>query len=424
MATVAAHFRLDYERFFWRMRSSMRLAVVSPFLDRQHGTEMCVIEQIERFARDDHWRIELYAQDVSQMSGVQAGNCEQTTGICWHKISNIPGPHLLKFIWWFFANHWRRWSDQRKRIVPDLVYTPGTNCLDADAIMVQIVFHAFYEQARAELKLRRVPVKTWPRLIHRRLYYHLIMSLERLIYRNPRVRLVAVSNLVARQLHTFLGRSDAVVIPNTVDLGRFDPEKRLARRKEVRSAFQIPENDFVLLLIGNDWKKKGLDSALRALGALRDRPIRLVVAGRDDVGFYRAAIQRLGLTGKVVFAEPSPDVLQFYALADMYVGPSLEDGFNLPILEAMACGLPVIASIYTGASENITDGRNGMILRDPLDDERLAGLIREVYEDSDLRERIAKGAAEFVQQNCGWDQNAAKTRELLNAILSERSHSR
>jgi glycosyltransferase involved in cell wall biosynthesis len=400
----------------------MRLAVVSPFLDREHGTEMCVIEQIERFARDDQWRIELYAQDVSQMNGVRpSGSCEPAAAICWHKVSNIPGPHLVKFLWWFLANHWRRWRDQRKRIIPDLVYTPGTNCLDADAIMVQIVFHAFYEQARDELQLRRVPVRTWPLLIHRKLYYRLIMFLERLIYRNPRVRLVAVSNLVAKQLETFLGRSDAVVIPNTVDLGRFNPEKRLARRPEVRNAFQIAENEFVLLLIGNDWKKKGLDSTLRALGALRDLPLRLIVAGKDDVGLYRPAIQRLGLEDKVFFAEPSPDVLKFYGLADLYVGPSLEDGFNLPILEAMACGLPVIASIYTGASENITDARNGMILRDPLDDALLANLIRQLYEDSDLRQSIAKGAVDFVQENCGWDQNAAKTRELLESILSERS---
>jgi glycosyltransferase involved in cell wall biosynthesis len=400
----------------------MRLAVVSPFLDRQHGTEMCVIEQIERFARDDQWRIELYSQDVSQMNGVRpAGSCEPVAGICWHKVSNIPGPHLVKFLWWFFANHWRRWRDQRKRIIPDLVYTPGTNCLDADAIMVQIVFHAFYQQARDELKLRRVPVRTWPLLIHRRLYYQLIIFLEKLIYRNPRVRLVAVSNLVAKQLETFLGRSDAVVIPNTVDLGRFNPEKCLARRPELRSEFHIAENEFVLLLIGNDWKKKGLDCTLRALGALRDLPLRLIVAGKDDVGLYRTAIQRLGLEDKVFFAEPSPDVLKFYALADLYVGPSLEDGFNLPILEAMACGLPVIASIYTGASENIADGCNGMTLRDPLDDATLASLIRQLYQDSGLRQRIAKGAADFVQENCGWDQNAAKTRELLESILSERS---
>jgi hypothetical protein len=53
------------------------------------------------------------------------------------------------------------------------------------------------------------------------------------------------------------------------------------------------------------------------------------------------------------FEAPSGDVLLFYAAADVYVGPSLEDSFGLPILEAMACGLPVIASAHAGASEMI-----------------------------------------------------------------------
>lgn len=63
---------------------------------------------------------------------------------------------------------------------------------------------------------------------------------------------------------------------------------------------------------------------------------------------------------------PSADVLFFYAAADAYVAPSLEESFGLPIMEAMACGLPVIASVQSGASETIVDGETGYLLRDPL----------------------------------------------------------
>jgi glycosyltransferase involved in cell wall biosynthesis len=403
----------------------LRLAVVSPFLDKQHGTEMCIVEQIERFVRQYDWRIELYSQHVSQVAGVQpySDGAQNSSGaIHWHKISDIPGPHLLKFIWWFFANHWQRRRDRRAgRLCPDLVYTPGTNCLDADAIMVQIVFHAFYEQARGELLLRRVPLRTWPRLIHRKIYYQLIMFLERKIYRDTRVCLVAVSNVIARQLQTYLGRSDAIVIPNTVDIDRFNPETGRLRKNQLRQAFQIAENDFVVLLIGNDWKKKGLDSLLRAATRLRDIPLRLMVVGKDDRELYRSMVQELGLQGRISFENPSSDVVQFYALADLYAGPSLEDGFNLPILEAMACGLPVIASIHTGASENIEDGRTGLILNNPQDDALLARLIRQLYSDDALHQKIAQAAADFVRENCSWDQNAARTKELLETILHRRS---
>jgi UDP-glucose:(heptosyl)LPS alpha-1,3-glucosyltransferase len=403
----------------------MRLAVVSPFLDRQHGTEMCVVEQIERLVQENGWNIDLYCQHVSDLHGVRlaSGSAQsQCRSIQWHKVSDIPGPHLLKFIWWFSANHWQRWRDRRSgRVRADLVYTPGTNCLDADVIMVHIVFHAFYELARGELVLRRVPLKTWPRLLHRKLYYQLIMFLERTIYRNPRVRLVAVSDLIARQLQTYLGRADAVVIPNTVDIARFNRSTCQARRVGLRQTCHFEENDFVLLLIGNDWKKKGLDSLLRAAARLSDCPLRLMVVGKDDEGFYRSTIQKCGLQERISFKKPAYDVVQFYAMADLYVGPSLEDGFNLPILEAMACGLPVIASIQTGASENIKDGQTGLILSDPQNAELLAQMIRRLYEDDWLRQRIGEAAADFVRANCSWDQNVERTRQLLEAVYLSRS---
>jgi UDP-glucose:(heptosyl)LPS alpha-1,3-glucosyltransferase len=232
---------------------------------------------------------------------------------------------------------------------------------------------------------------------------------------------VAVSHLIARQLKSFLGRADVVVIPNAVDAIRFNPETRLARRQKSREAFRLKENEFVVLLIGNDWKKKGLDSLLRAASSLREIPLRLMVVGRDDQELYRSIIKALGLKGAISFETSSADVVQFYSAADLYVGPSLEDGFNLPILEAMACGLPVIASIQTGASENIIDRENGLILNDPQDDAALAKMIRELYLDPQFRQKIARAASDFVRQNGGWDQNTARTKEVLEEILQQRT---
>jgi glycosyltransferase involved in cell wall biosynthesis len=404
----------------------LRLAVVSPFLDRQHGTEMCIVEQIERLARLEGWSIDVYSQRVEQLNGVRAapGSSKRVGSIVWHKISDIPGPHLLKFLWWFLLSHWRRRRDRRSgRVFPDLIYTPGTNCLDADVIAVHIVFHAFYERIRSDLALRRVPVWNWPRSVHRKLYYRLIMLLEQKMYRDSRVRLVAVSRLVAKQLENHFGATDVAVIPNAVDTHRFTPEACRARRAESRRALGFAENEYVALLIGNDWKKKGLDSLFRAAAQLRDLPLRLLVVGKDDPGLFRGTLQTQSLNDKIRFEKPSPDVLQFYAAADLYVGPSLEDAFNLPIVEAMACGLPVIASMCTGASENITDGQTGLILSDPQDDASLAQLVRRIYADAGLRASMGEAAARFVQANCSWDQNAARTRECLEEVLESRRKS-
>jgi glycosyltransferase involved in cell wall biosynthesis len=405
-------------------RLELRLTVVSPFLDRQHGTELCILEQIERFARQYHWSIELYSQKVFQLDGVRpASGSSQTSpdSIAWHKVSDIPGPHLLQYLWWFFANHWQRWRDRRSgRVRPDLIYSPGINCLDADVIAVHIVFHAFYERVRPELALHSVPLRSWPRVIHRKLYYKLIMFLERRIYRDPRVRLVAVSALVAAQLKSHFQRDDVAVIPNAVDTVRFTPEGRMAKRNASRQSLSYDGSDFVLLLIGNDWKKKGLNALLKALATLSDLPWRLLVVGSDDAYFYRSLLERLDLQNRVRFEKPSADVLSFYAAADLYAGPSLEDAFNLPILEAMACGLPVIASVHAGVSEYIRDFETGMLLHQPSENSALAAIIRSLFTDPILRRRLGQAAAHYVHANCGWDRNVLRTRELLEAARAQR----
>ena len=406
----------------------MRLAVISPFLDRQHGTELCIIEQIERLARKDDWSVDLYAQKVSQLDGVRPASAMPSTEagtIRWHQVSDIPGPHLLKYIWWFCANQWHRWWDRHSgRVLADLVYSPGINCIDADVIAVHIVFHAFYERVRSELTLRRVPVRMWPRVIHRRLYYKLARFLERKIYGDPHVHLIAVSSLVAAQLKLHFQREDVTVIHNAVDTVRFTPESRVARRNSSRHAFPYDENNFVLLLIGNDWKKKGLDVLLTAISLLSDIPLYMTAVGSDDPNLYRSSIDRLRLHNRVRFEKPSNDVLSFYAAADLYVGPSLEDSFSLPILEAMACGLPVIASPNAGASEMINDGKTGFILRDPQDSVELASLIRRIQGDDTLRLSVGKAAAQVVVTHCSWEDNVQKTIRLLESIRTNSRVSR
>lgn len=394
----------------------MRLGVVSPFLDRQHGTELCIVEQIERLASREHWRIELYSQRVAQIDGLREGaasNRSPQGGIFWRHVSQIPGPQFLKYPWWFLANHWARWKDRRLgRVGYDLLYSPGINCLDADVIAVHIVFHAFYESVREQLALRRVPVRSWPRVLHRKLYYKLIMFLERRIYSKSHVRLLAVSTVVGEQLDRYFGRSDVVVIPNATDPLRFNPAVRGERRPPSRSMLGFADTDFVVLLIGNDWKKKGLDALLQAAAQLRDLPLRLLVVGTDDPGIYGGGVQKLGLEKRIRFEAPSPDVVRFYAAADVYAGPSLEDAFNLPILEAMACGLPVIASAMAGAAELIEDGTTGFILPEPRNAEMLAELLRSLWADAPRRARISEAAASAAAR-WTWDENAAKLSQFL-----------
>jgi UDP-glucose:(heptosyl)LPS alpha-1,3-glucosyltransferase len=330
---------------------------------------------------------------------------------------------MLQYIWWFGANTFQRWWDVRfKKLSPDLVFSPGINAWDADVIQVHIVFEKFYRRVKPQLFFRHSPPTSWPRLFHRRLYYGLARWLEGRIYRRRQVHLAGVSGMVVAQLGAYFGRDDAVSIPNGVDVKRFEPQARLRQRSAARANLNIVSEAFVLLLIGNDWRNKGLQTLIEALNECRDLPIQLLVVGNDDVKPFEATIQRLGRPDRVRFLAPSEDVMQFYAAADAYAGPSFEDAYGLPVIEAMASGLPVIASINAGASEIISHGLNGLLLRDPNNAAELAGLIRRLASDRSFRELLARNAVSTARQRT-LDHNAAAMWELLNKA-SARKHLR
>ena len=403
----------------------MRIAVVSPFLDRQHGTERCIVEQIEYFLRQPACEIHIYSQsvrdlDVAGFSGSSVPPQAPGKAI-WHRIPTLPGPHLFNFLLWYFTNQALRWYHQKFRGLRfDLVFSPGINCKDADAIVVHIVFQEFFRLVHSDLRLRDAPLSRWPILIHRILYYRLIMALENRIYRNPRVRLAAVSQLTANELTRHFARQDVSVIPNAVDLARFNLPERLRRRGQARKLLQLPEDEFVLLLVGNDWKKKGLTPLLTAIATIQHIPLRLLVVGRDDRAPFLGQIERLHLDGRVLFLEPSSDIMQFYAAADLYAGPSLHDSFALPPIEAMACGLPVITSVTNGGSQIITEGLDGFVLSDPQDSVALSHLIARLYQQHELRHSVGEKAA-FTVKSYTWQRNAEETFQFLLETLHRKA---
>src|SRR2546429_3390481 len=135
--------------------------------------------------------------------------------IRWHRIASVPGPHLIQYIWWFGANAFQRWWDARfGKVSPHLVFSPGINAWDADVIHVHIVFEEFYKRVKPQLLLRHAPLTSWPRLLHRRLYYGLIRGLESCIYRRKQVHLAGGSWMGIGQLCAPFWRPDAGSISN------------------------------------------------------------------------------------------------------------------------------------------------------------------------------------------------------------------
>lgn len=384
-----------------------RLAVVSPFLDKRHGTERRVVEWITQLA--GAYEIHIYSQHLEDLD---------LSKFVWHRIPKVPGPHLFNFIWWIVANRlWRGWDRRFRSLRHDLVFSPGPNCLDADAISVHIVFAEYARQIRSGLSLARNPVRDWPRILHRKLYYSLVIWLERRAYRRSSIKLILIARKTAAALARFYGRRDHFpIIYLGLDHRVFNPGNRVSLRDNSRKQLAISSEKFVVLLIGNDWRNKGLRVLLESLVRMRELPIELLVVGREDSAPYRAMARERGLEDRLHFLPPRNDVEFYYAAADAYAGPSLEDTFALPPAEAMACGLPVVVSEANGTSEIITHGVDGFILKDPADSSALASMIRRLYEDGDLRASMGERAAVKMQQYT-WERNGRELAAILEEIL-------
>jgi UDP-glucose:(heptosyl)LPS alpha-1,3-glucosyltransferase len=318
------------------------------------------------------------------------------------------------------ANRFRRWRDARSGGLRfDVVYSPGINCLDPDAVTVHVVFHELVPGGENGIFKMAFSWRVWLRRVHRLLYYRLLMNLENEVYKKPHLAIAAVSRKTASEIERHFGRKDVRVIHNGVDLAVFNPKARLSRRAEARQRFAFRENEFVVLLIGNDWNSKGLPALLQAAAACAALPLQLLVVGEDDRAAFREALERLALASRVRFEAPAADVMQFYAAADLYVSPSLHDSFALPVAEAMACALPVVTSAQAGISALLHDGVDSFILRNPRDAGELARLLRRLYEDSGLRQTLGENAARAAQ-GLTWEKNAALTRDFLEAAMLAR----
>ena len=388
-----------------------RLAVVSPFLDKSHGTERIAVEWIAQIVGD--FDIHVYSQRVEDLD---------LSTITWHRIPKLPGPHIFNFIWWFAANHlWRAWDRRVKNLGYDLVYSPGVNCFDADAVSVHIVFAEFLRRVSPELGFARNRLRTWPLLLHRRLYYRLVIALERRVFQRPETQLILTSRRSAEELARFYGRHDRFPLIETgLDHNAFNFELRVASRAEARRAIGLRDETFILLLIGNDWRKKGLATLLDALTQLADLPIQLIVVSNEAAAVSQAIGQYAGLRGAVHVLPPRKDVEFYYAAADAYVGPSLEDTFALPAAEAMACGLPVIISARAGASDIVHDGVDALVLNDPKDAAALVAMIRRLYADGPFRERLGEKAAETARQYT-WERSGRDLAAIFEAFLARKA---
>jgi D-inositol-3-phosphate glycosyltransferase len=209
------------------------------------------------------------------------------------------------------------------------------------------------------------------------------------------------------------------VIPCGVDIDEFRPRDPVAAKAALGLDLDVP----VLLFVGRIEPLKGIDVLIRAASQLEGRFQLLVVGGDAKDSRRKRDLRRLaaeiGVAGKIVFADavPHEDLSSVYNAADICVVPSYYESFGLVALEAMACGVPVVASRVGGLKETVQDGRTGYLVpwRCP---EPFAERLDLLLTNEPLRRNLGLEAREAVKPY-RWSEIAAQVEGVYHELVSE-----
>jgi glycosyltransferase involved in cell wall biosynthesis len=287
-----------------------------------------------------------------------------------------------------------------------VIVSPGVNAWDADVVGVHMLFSRLVE-ARGSA----APATGLARTVHRRLYHALVAALERRLYAGP-ATVYAVSERDAWEIESRFGRptGSTPVIPHGVDAEEFSPERIAALQTGSRAGTGLGEGR-VALLIGNEPTMKGFDVAIAALDHLPN-DVALVLAGRFDGAQVRVWVDWAGVRDRVELLDRVVDPVRLLALADVVIAPSRQDSFNLPVLEALASGLPVVVSESAGVTEQLRECADASVVATPIDARVLADAILAALD------RGADGSGRERALRMSWGESAREASTLVRREAS------
>lgn len=254
-------------------------------------------------------------------------------------------------------------------------------------------------------------------LAWRYMYFVLInWTLQRWAVAHPRM-LIAASQAARDEFieHYSIPAERIAVIPLGIDTLRYQPRDSSDLRKKLGL-----EDKRVILYVGFTTPRKGLEYLGQALQEL-DADCHLLIVGRWEPGyrekFYRSL--RPGTRERILEMGYVPDdeLPLYYSLADVFVFPSLLEGFGLPVAEAMACGTPVIAANASSLPEVVGDA--GLLVA-AMDSAALADALRRVLSDDELRRTLAVRGMQRARSMFSQEGMTARTLDAYRTYLAGR----
>lgn len=317
--------------------------------------------------------------------------------VCKRSLGAYPG--RMKDVWLTFKKYVKFYFevDQKKLL----------NLLDNDIDVLNVHdYHVYPTAGLWKAKTNRsvvwmmndIPIYRWnPAKVMKTVLFHIKPKFRKYIESFDKI--VVLDHLNKKQVLSNF-RRDAEVVRSGIDIHRFPFVRRDFKTRSI-----------CLLSIGIFLEHRRIEDTVNAVSILAKNGCSVVWnhVGSDDRGMGYARriytmVERLGLSDKVVFHRrvSEQELLQLFHDANLFIFPNSPQTWGLSVFEAMACGLPVIATTGCGASEILTDGENAMIV-EPNNPVRIAQAIERLQKNQDLYSRISREGRRFVETALSWD---------------------
>ncbi len=206
-----------------------------------------------------------------------------------------------------------------------------------------------------------------------------------------------------------------ILIPGVgIDLDKF--QKKEPTRQEIRNKLGIPDGKIILMSVGELTKRKNHMVVIDALARLKEYDILYVICGDGPMkARLRAKAEELGVRDRVKLLGFRKDIAELHKAADIFVFPSLQEGLPVAVMEAMASGLPIVASKIRGNEDLISNNQGGYLVN-PMDSEQVAKAIEKMIQNPKKREKMEKRNLEIIAKY-GQETVLQKMDEFFDEIV-------
>jgi len=208
------------------------------------------------------------------------------------------------------------------------------------------------------------------------------------------------------------------VVPNGIDVRKFKGQISKTETDELKNSLGTKADEKIIITASRLVKKNAVDDVIKSLEHLPSNIKFLILGDGPDRKKLEELARQLNLLNRVIFfgAYNNDDLPKYLAIADVFVRPSLSEGQGISFLEAMAAGVPIIATPVGGIVDFLKDGETGLFCK-VNNPKSIALKAGELLNNKELAEKIKINAKNMVEKNYDWDLIAKKMESIFNKIV-------